>query len=132
MTTALHVAKAHAYGNDFLFVESGAASTAGGKEPALARQLAGSVGVFAVALAGGAALAAVAILPFLELLFHSADLTQRSGAKEVGLDTHYFAALALPDYWGRPGQHTLVLTTDRCQLTLELDAAGARITSLET
>ena len=71
------------------------------------RQLAGSVGVFAVALAGGAALAAVAILPFLELLFHSADLTQRSGAKEVGLDTHYFAALALPDYWGRPGQHTL-------------------------
>ena len=30
----------------------------------------------------------------------------------------------------RPG--TLVLETDRCKLTLELDSAGARVASLET
>ena len=39
MTTGLRVAKAHAYGNDFLFVESGAAPSGGVKEPELARQL---------------------------------------------------------------------------------------------
>ena len=31
-----------------------------------------------------------------------------------------------------PGRHTLVLETDRCRLTLELDSAGARVASLET
>jgi hypothetical protein len=31
-----------------------------------------------------------------------------------------------------PSRHTLVLETDRCKLTLELDSAGARVTSLET
>jgi len=31
-----------------------------------------------------------------------------------------------------PSRHTLVLETDRCRLTLELDAAGARVASLET
>jgi hypothetical protein len=31
-----------------------------------------------------------------------------------------------------PSQHTLVLETDRCRLTLELDANGARVASLET
>jgi hypothetical protein len=31
-----------------------------------------------------------------------------------------------------PGGHTLVLETDRVRLTLELDAAGARVASLET
>jgi len=31
-----------------------------------------------------------------------------------------------------PSKHTLVLETDRCRLTLELDAAGARVASLET
>lgn len=31
-----------------------------------------------------------------------------------------------------PGGHTLVLETDRCKLTLELDSAGARVASLET
>ena len=39
MTTALRVAKAHAYGNDFLFVASGAALAARVQEPDLARQL---------------------------------------------------------------------------------------------
>jgi diaminopimelate epimerase len=39
VTTELRVAKAHAYGNDFLFVESGAARTAGVQESELARQL---------------------------------------------------------------------------------------------
>lgn len=76
---------------------------AGRGPPALIR----SLSAFAVALAGGAALAAVAIAPFAELLLHSADLHQRSGVKEVGLATHYLAALMLPDYWGRPGQHVL-------------------------
>jgi hypothetical protein len=31
-----------------------------------------------------------------------------------------------------PSRHTLVLETDRCRLTLELDAAGVRVASLET
>ena len=31
-----------------------------------------------------------------------------------------------------PSGHTLVLETDRCRLTLELDSAGARVGSLET
>ncbi len=31
-----------------------------------------------------------------------------------------------------PSRHTLVLETDRCKLTLELDLAGARVASLET
>ncbi len=31
-----------------------------------------------------------------------------------------------------PSRHTLMLETDRCKLTLELDSAGARVTSLET
>jgi hypothetical protein len=30
-----------------------------------------------------------------------------------------------------PSRHTLVLETDRCRLTLELDKAGARVASLE-
>jgi hypothetical protein len=30
-----------------------------------------------------------------------------------------------------PSRHTLVLETDRCKLTLELDSAGARVASLE-
>lgn len=31
-----------------------------------------------------------------------------------------------------PSRHTLILETDRCRLTLELDRAGARVASLET
>ena len=31
-----------------------------------------------------------------------------------------------------PSRHTLVVETDRCKLTLELDSAGARVASLET
>jgi hypothetical protein len=31
-----------------------------------------------------------------------------------------------------PSRHTLVLETDRCKLTVELDSAGARVVSLET
>jgi hypothetical protein len=30
-----------------------------------------------------------------------------------------------------PSRHTLVLETDRCRLTLELDSAGARVASLD-
>jgi hypothetical protein len=31
-----------------------------------------------------------------------------------------------------PSRHTLVIETDRCRLTLELDSSGARVGSLET
>jgi hypothetical protein len=31
-----------------------------------------------------------------------------------------------------PSRHTLIIQTDRCRLTLELDGAGARVASLET
>jgi hypothetical protein len=30
-----------------------------------------------------------------------------------------------------PGRHTLTITTDRCRLTLKLDASGARVENLE-
>jgi hypothetical protein len=31
-----------------------------------------------------------------------------------------------------PARHTIVIETDACRLTLELDVAGARVASLET
>lgn len=33
---------------------------------------------------------------------------------------------------GGPSRHTLVIETDRCRVTLEIDRGGARIASLET
>ena len=63
---------------------------------------------FAAAVAGGAALAAVALVPFLELLWHSADFRDRGGQSiDVHLPTQDALGLFLPDYWGRPTQTPL-------------------------
>jgi len=64
--------------------------------------------LFAGAIAGGAALAAVSLIPFTELLLSSADVVDRRGAS---VDLHFPAkdvlGLFLPDYWGRPTQTPL-------------------------
>jgi hypothetical protein len=52
-------------------------------------------------LAGGTALAAVALLPFLELLFRSADVDVRQSYWELALPERYLIGFLLPDYWGR-------------------------------
>ncbi|HEV3379126.1 MAG TPA: hypothetical protein VG126_17765 [Thermoleophilaceae bacterium] len=52
-------------------------------------------------LAGGAALAAVALVPFLELLFRSADMDVRESYWELALPERYLLGFLLPDYWGR-------------------------------
>ena len=58
--------------------------------------------VYAGALLGGVALAAVVVLPFLELLLGSADLRQRAGsARDSFTGPHYLLGVFLPDYWGR-------------------------------
>ena len=56
---------------------------------------------FTVGLAGGAALAAVALVPFLELLFRSADIGVRETYWELALPERYLLGFMLPDYWGR-------------------------------
>ena len=52
-------------------------------------------------LVGGAALAAVALVPFLELLFRSADMDVRETYWELALPERYLLGFLLPDYWGR-------------------------------
>lgn len=61
-----------------------------------------AVGRLAAGLAAGTALAAVALLPFAELLWHSADLATRGDREATRVSTKYLLALALPEYWGRP------------------------------
>lgn len=65
---------------------------------------------FAAALVTGVALAAIALIPFAELLLRSADLEQRAG---TAIDSHserkYVLGLFLPDWYGRPTQAPLQL-----------------------
>jgi Bacterial membrane protein YfhO len=56
---------------------------------------------FAAGLAGGAALAAITLLPFLELLRHSSDVEVRQGFSGIALPKKYLLGFALYDYWGR-------------------------------
>jgi hypothetical protein len=63
-----------------------------------------AVGRLAGALVAGALLAAVAILPFAELLGHSADLAAREDRHPVSVGARFVLGLALPEYWGRPTQ----------------------------
>jgi hypothetical protein len=58
---------------------------------------------FAAAVAGGAAVAALLIFPFTELLLNSADLRDRSGSSidHAPLVREFALGLFLPDYWGR-------------------------------
>ncbi len=61
-----------------------------------------AIGRLALGLAAGAALAAVAVLPFADLLRHSADLSSRDERQPVTVAFKYVLGLALPEYWGRP------------------------------
>jgi hypothetical protein len=69
-----------------------------GRLPALARPLL----LFAGSLVAGAALAAVVLLPFLELVLRSADLEQRAGsAVDAKTAPRFLLGFFLYDYWGR-------------------------------
>lgn len=59
---------------------------------------------------------------------------QTAASREVNeaLRTLRGQALAELRVSAGPGRHTLLIETDRCRLTLELDSAGARLASLET
>jgi hypothetical protein len=63
---------------------------------------------FALALAAGAAVAAVALLPFLELLQGSGDLARRLDTEPGAWPRKYLGALFLHDYWGRPTQGSTI------------------------
>jgi hypothetical protein len=64
-------------------------------------------GAFAAALGLGAALAAVALVPFLELLTHSSDLGNRVATNPGHLEPRFLGALFLNDYWGRATQSVI-------------------------
>jgi hypothetical protein len=61
-----------------------------------------ALGRLALGLAAGSALAAIALLPFLEFLAHSADVANRADKTGGHLPIAHLIAYALPDYWGRP------------------------------
>jgi Bacterial membrane protein YfhO len=61
-------------------------------------------GTTVLGLAAGTALAAIVLLPFLELVAHSGDLTERANRAPAHLRRAYLASLAMPEYWGRPTQ----------------------------
>ena len=63
-----------------------------------------AVGRLLVALLAGAALAAVAIVPFVELLARSADLIEREGKLPAELEARFILGFAFPEWWGRPSQ----------------------------
>jgi Bacterial membrane protein YfhO len=53
-------------------------------------------------LAVGTALAAIALIPFAELLAHSSDATARADASDLlHQPSRYLLGVFLPDYWGR-------------------------------
>jgi hypothetical protein len=86
---------------------------------------------FGAGVAGGAAIAAVSLVPFAELLWLSADLPDRRGAS---IDLHFPArdalGLFLPDYWGRPTQtpiRPLLLERAMYVGALPLMLAGAAV-----
>jgi Bacterial membrane protein YfhO len=73
---------------------------------ALSRAAAGTrvraAGRLVAGLGAGSALAAVALLPFVELLLRSGDLDNREGRTGGHLPLGALVTYALPDYWGRP------------------------------
>jgi hypothetical protein len=63
---------------------------------------------FCASLAIGAGLAALVLVPFLEFIMHSNDLSQRASTAAGYWPRKYLGALFLHDYWGRPTQVDLV------------------------
>jgi hypothetical protein len=74
-----------------------------GELPALRRP----VLAVAAGVVGGTALAAVLLVPFLELLLRSSDVDIRQDFAQIALPKRYLLGFALPDYWGR-ATHTAV------------------------
>jgi hypothetical protein len=73
-------------------------------DPAAARLVRPLLG-FAGAWVLGAAVAAVALIPFVELLWQSADFVDRRGESvDNSLALKEAIGIFLPDYWGRPTQ----------------------------
>ena len=63
-----------------------------------------AIGRLAAGLAAGSLLAAIALLPFLELLAHSGDLENRAGRTGGHFPVTAPINYVLPEYWGRPSQ----------------------------
>jgi len=63
---------------------------------------------FGLALAGGAALAAIMLVPLFELFAHSGDYAHRLDQEPGHAAVHYLGAFFLFDYWGRPTQTPLI------------------------
>ena len=61
-----------------------------------------AIGRLLAALAAGFALAAIAIVPFAELLAGSADLAEREGKLPAELEARFILGFAFPEWWGRP------------------------------
>jgi hypothetical protein len=70
------------------------------------RVLVRPVAAFVLAGVSGTAIAAVMLVPFAELLFHSGDLARRAHEQEGFWPRKYLGALFLHDYWGRPTQQS--------------------------
>jgi hypothetical protein len=72
--------------------------------PAAGRRRAAATYVLAFAL--GTAIAAIMLIPFAELLFHSGDLSRRQDTEPGSWPAKYLGALFLHDYWGRATQQS--------------------------
>jgi hypothetical protein len=62
---------------------------------------------FAAALAGGALLAAIALVPLAEMILHSGELEERTRANPDKIRATSLVMAFMPDYWGRPTQASL-------------------------
>ncbi|MEA2364188.1 MAG: hypothetical protein QOD71_3333, partial [Thermoleophilaceae bacterium] len=70
----------------------------GGQRPVLPTVLG-----FGGALVAGTALAALVLVPFGELLWHSADLHARGGTSvDQHISREFALGIVMPEYWGRP------------------------------
>jgi Bacterial membrane protein YfhO len=64
---------------------------------------------FVLGLTGGAALAAIVLIPFLELLSHSSDTSAHAflrAHRAYHVPSRYLFGLLVPNYWGRPDDLT--------------------------
>jgi hypothetical protein len=72
------------------------------------RELARPAVALTLALGAGAALSAVTVLPFLELLFRSGDLARRADSEGGVWPAKYLGGFFLHDYWGRPTNGSMI------------------------
>jgi hypothetical protein len=71
-----------------------------------ARARARPAATYVLAFAAGTAIAAIMLIPFAELLFHSGDLSRRQDTEPGSWPAKYLGALFLHDYWGRATQQS--------------------------